>query len=205
MRAQAISDGSDTKARQHENHVKRYGAATGWFTEFIFQIASAWYSISKEYASRVHSWDFKDLPAPYLISQPRNNRNLQECQYMEKISLCGDDCLSCPRYQAKTDDELKRVSELWYKVGWRNRVVGNDEIVCTGCSSHKQCTYHLVECIRLHEIDQCNECAEFPCNKVNTMLEISEKSRIKCKEVCTPEEYAQLEKAFFHKEINLKK
>ncbi len=25
---------------------------------------------------------------------------------MEKITLCGDNCLACPRYLAKTDAEL---------------------------------------------------------------------------------------------------
>lgn len=27
------------------------------------------------------------------------------------ISVCGDDCAVCPRYLAKTDEELKRVAE----------------------------------------------------------------------------------------------
>ncbi len=28
---------------------------------------------------------------------------------MDKITLCGDNCLECPRYLAKTDDELKKL------------------------------------------------------------------------------------------------
>ena len=58
----------------------------------------------------------------------------------EKITLCGDNCLECPRYSAHIDEELKAVAELWYKAGWRDRVVSNEEIVCSGCSLHKQCT-----------------------------------------------------------------
>ena len=47
----------------------------------------------------------------------------------EKITLCGDNCIECPRYNAHTDEELKAVAELWYKVGWRACVVSNEEIV----------------------------------------------------------------------------
>ena len=31
---------------------------------------------------------------------------------MEKITLCGDNCLECPRYLAKTEDELAAAAEL---------------------------------------------------------------------------------------------
>ena len=111
----------------------------------------------------------------------------------DKITLCGDNCIYCPRYNARTDDELKHVAELWYKVGWRNKAVSNDEIRCTGCSSHKQCTYQLVECTKEHGVTKCNQCGEFPCGKIADMLKRSEEYRKKCKDVCTDEEYAALE------------
>lgn len=57
----------------------------------------------------------------------------------EKITLCGDNCIECPRYNAHSEAELKRVAELWYRVGWRDKVVTNEEITCSGCSSHKAC------------------------------------------------------------------
>ena len=41
----------------------------------------------------------------------------------EKITLCGDNCIECPRYNAHSDEELKAVAELWYKVGWRECLV----------------------------------------------------------------------------------
>lgn len=71
---------------------------------------------------------------------------------MEKITLCGDNCLEYPRYNALTDEELNKVAKLWYKVGWRDRVVSNEEIRCTGCSSDKQCTYKLVDCTKDHNV-----------------------------------------------------
>ena len=123
----------------------------------------------------------------------------------EKITLCGDNCIECPRYNAHSDEELRNVAELWYRVGWRERIVSNEEIKCEGCSSHKQCTYHLVECTKSHSVDKCNQCAEFPCEKISSMLERSKEYQKRCKEVCSDAEYEMLEKAFFDKEKNLRK
>lgn len=123
----------------------------------------------------------------------------------EKITLCGDNCLECPRYLAKTEEELNRVAELWYRVGWRDTIVSHNEISCTGCSSHKNCTYQLVECVHEHKVEKCNQCSEFPCDKINDMLKRSCEYKEKCKSVCSQEEYERLEKSFFHKLENLKK
>ena len=35
----------------------------------------------------------------------------------ERITLCGDNCIECPRYNAHSEAELKRVAELWYTLG----------------------------------------------------------------------------------------
>lgn len=124
---------------------------------------------------------------------------------MEKITLCGDDCLSCPRYSARTREEREKVAELWYRTGMRDRIVPPEEMACTGCSSHKQCTYGLVDCTRAQGVEKCNQCGEFPCEKLAAMLERSKRTQETCRAVCTPEEYAALERAFFHKEENLRK
>lgn len=124
---------------------------------------------------------------------------------MEKITLCGDDCFCCPRYLAKTEEELAKAAELWYRAGFRNKIVSNDEIRCTGCSSHKQCTYHLVDCIKENGVEKCNQCQSFPCEKICNMLKRSDLYKAKCKEVCSDEEYRMLESSFFNKEENLKK
>lgn len=122
---------------------------------------------------------------------------------MKKITLCGDNCLECPRYLAKTEEELNRVAELWYRVGWRDRIMPADEISCTGCSSHKDCTYRLVECVKEHRVEKCNQCSQFPCEKIDSMLKRSRNYKKKCKELCSQEEYEMLEKSFFNKEENL--
>ncbi len=123
----------------------------------------------------------------------------------EIITLCGDNCLECPRYNAQDAAKLKAAAELWYRVGWRDHIVSNEEIACSGCSSHKQCTYNLVDCINEHHVCKCNQCAYFPCDKISNVLERSKKYQKKCSEVCSAEEYEMLEKAFFNKEKNLKR
>lgn len=123
----------------------------------------------------------------------------------ELITICGDCCDVCPRYTAKSEEELEAVARLWYRVGWRDTIVTKDEIKCTGCSSHKECTYQLVSCVKDHQVDKCNQCVEFPCNKIHIMLDKTKKSQELCKSLCMPEEFNILSKAFFEKEINLMK
>lgn len=124
---------------------------------------------------------------------------------MEKITLCGDDCLACPRYQARTREEQEKAAELWYRTGMRNSIVPPEEMACTGCSSHKECTYGLVACTRAHGVEKCSQCGAFPCGKIASVLEKSAKIQEKCRAVCSMAEYAALENAFFHKEENLRK
>ena len=45
-------------------------------------------------------------------------------------------------------------------------IVSNEEIKFEGCSFHKQCTYHFVECTKAYSVDKCNRCAEFPFEKI---------------------------------------
>lgn len=99
----------------------------------------------------------------------------------------------------------KKVAELWFRIGWRDIIVPIDEIKCSGCSSHKQCTYHLVECTKENNVVKCNQCTLFPCHKINDMLRRSNEYEKKCREVCTDEEYHMLKASFFNKEQNLQK
>ena len=123
----------------------------------------------------------------------------------DKITLCGDNCVYCPRYNAHDENNLNDVAKLWYKVGWRDKIVTNEEIRCNGCSSHIKCTYQLIDCIKGRDIDKCNQCHEFPCEKIERMLNQMKIYQKKCREVCSDKEYTELEKAFFEKERNLQK
>ncbi len=123
----------------------------------------------------------------------------------ELIALCGDDCMKCPRFNAKTDEELNSLAELWYRIGWRDSVLTGAEMRCGGCSPDKKCSYGLVECTALHKVIRCKECGEFLCGKIDELLERSRFYEAKCAEVCTEKELEALRAAFFNKEINLGK
>lgn len=43
-------------------------------------------------------------------------------------------CIECPRYNAHSEAELRDVAELWYRTGWLDTVLSNDEIACRACS-----------------------------------------------------------------------
>ena len=121
----------------------------------------------------------------------------------ELIALCGDNCAECPRYLARSDEELQAVAELWCRIGWRDKILPGEEMRCAGCTPGKQCTYRLVDCTRAHGVDTCGSCDEFPCGKIEEMLNRSAQYQRICRERCSETEYAALERAFFQKEKNI--
>lgn len=118
---------------------------------------------------------------------------------MEKITLRGDNCLKCPRYLARTNSELEKVAQLWIRIGWKDKSVPIDKIKCSGCSSHKQCTYHLMGCTKENKAEKCNQCSQFPCHKMDDKLQRPNVYEKKCREVCTDEEYHMLKSYFLIK------
>lgn len=128
---------------------------------------------------------------------------------MQKITAaCGNDCSACPRYVAppyeKSDEELKYTAELWLEIGYRDRLVSNEEISCIGCRPENWCRYLVVKCCEDKGIKNCSECAEFPCDNIRECFAVTKSFEPKCREVCTEAEYEQIKKAFFEKEENLK-
>lgn len=123
----------------------------------------------------------------------------------DKITLCGDNCIYCPRYNAKTEEELNKVAELWYRVGMRDRIMSADEMRCSGCTPNKVCGYNLIDCIGEHSVEKCNQCIEFPCGKIRKMLDLEKQYKETWRAKCSENEYALFEKAFFQKEENLRK
>ena len=129
---------------------------------------------------------------------------------MEKlIAACGNDCAACPRYvkhpYEKTADELRHTAELWMKIGYRDHIVTNAEISCTGCKPENWCRYRVIKCCEDKGISACASCQEYPCGNIKECFEITKSFEPKCREVCTDDEYRQLKKAFFEKEKNLGK
>ena len=123
------------------------------------------------------------------------------------LAACGNDCSACPRYTAhpyeKSEEELHRTAELWMKIGYRDHVVSNEEIACTGCKPENWCRYRVVKCCEGKGIKICSSCPEYPCDSIRDCFEGTSSFEPKCRQVCSDAEYAALEKAFFEKEVNL--
>lgn len=131
---------------------------------------------------------------------------LSELQNARPVySVCGDDCAVCPRFLARTEDELRETAAFWHRAGWRDHAVSNDEIRCAGCGSRGVCSFMLLPCVRAHGVAACRECPENPCDKVRDMLERSEAKRQQCRAACESDaEYRMLCRAFYEKESNLR-
>lgn len=123
---------------------------------------------------------------------------------MDKIiAACGNDCSSCPRYLPKTEEELRHTAELWMKIGYRDHVVSNEEISCGGCTINNWCRYNVIQCTTQKNISNCGECDVYPCENIKQCFQVTKSFEPMCREVCSPEEYEQINKAFFQKQENL--
>lgn len=120
-----------------------------------------------------------------------------------RSSLCGDDCLLCPRYTAKDNVAKAQLAALWHRLGWRETVPTPDEMTCGGCSLTKPCAYGLTRCAAKRGAASCCSCADFPCERIEEMLRCSDEGQKRVKQLCSAAEYASLEQAFFHKRRNL--
>lgn len=123
------------------------------------------------------------------------------------IAACGNDCSACPRYVAhpfeKTDEQLRHTAELWMRIGYRDHVVSNQEISCTGCKPENWCRYRVVKCCEDLDISTCAGCPDYLCENMKKCFEVTRSFEPKCREACTEQEFEQINKAFFEKEKNL--
>ena len=91
------------------------------------------------------------------------------------------------------------------KIGYRDHIVTNEEISCTGCKPENWCRYLVIKCCEDKKIPTCAYCLEYPCDRIRECFEITKSFEPQCQKVCTDEEFRQLRKAFFEKEKNLEK
>ena len=127
---------------------------------------------------------------------------------MIKLACCGDDCNYCPRYTGTINNDkeaLSRTAEIWYSMGWRDRVLSPDEMKCSGCLSLKECMYGIKECCEKKQIANCGYCAEMPCGKLKEMFKRTKKYKKISKSILSKEEYNILKAAFWVKEKKLNK
>lgn len=124
------------------------------------------------------------------------------------LAACGNDCAVCPRYVAppyeKTEEQLQHTAELWMKIGYRDHIVSNEEISCTGCKVDNWCRYKVAACVQEKGIENCGQCELYPCDNMKECFEVTSSFAPSCKQVCTDEEYDTIRRAFFEKEKNLK-
>ncbi len=92
---------------------------------------------------------------------------------------------------------------MWFRIGYRDTVVSNEEIACTGCKPENWCRYNVVGCCQKKGIETCADCPEYPCGNLKKCFEVTASFIPRCREVCTQQEFGQMEKAFFEKEKNL--
>lgn len=132
---------------------------------------------------------------------------------MIPIGCCGDDCSYCPRYTGTVNNDreaLTRVAELWFRMGWRDRILLPEEMICYGCISVKNCIFGIKECCSQKHIDNCGYCSDMPCNRLKGMLDGIKENRKKIEAlikegVVKEEENKALDKAFWLKEERLKR
>ena len=120
------------------------------------------------------------------------------------LSVCGDDCAVCPRYLARTEEELHQTAVLWHKVGWRDHVVAGHEIRCRGCGTRGSCAFLLMPCLREKGLTRCQDCKAYPCDKIASMLTRSAQKEAQCRAACGDDRlFAMLRRAFYEKERNM--
>jgi hypothetical protein len=124
-------------------------------------------------------------------------------QTNKKVSFCGDVCSECPRYIAtiaNDNNALISFAELWFRLGFRPKVVNPEKIKCFGCSKEMACSNGINDCEHLDTIMNCGECEIFPCEKINAVFEKTDTVDKNCKDKCSEMEYNMLRKAFFVKQ-----
>lgn len=123
--------------------------------------------------------------------------------YNNIISFCGNNCSSCPRYkatQANDNERLEQLAELWFRVGFRDKIVSANEMRCNGCTVETNCSYKINNCKHRGNNNNCGECDFFPCDKISIAFEKANVYKMSCKLKCTDNELFILEKSFFSKE-----
>jgi len=130
-----------------------------------------------------------------------------------KLSLayCGNDCTKCPRYVATQSgdvEQLKDVAALWYRVGYRDRIVSPEEISCEGCGSATWCRWGIKECAEGRGVANCGACDDYPCARVQKAFDSQVGFTTPIEGRCFPEDFARLDSArngAFAKKQNLER
>ena len=125
-----------------------------------------------------------------------------------KVAYCGDNCEACPRYIATINcskEKLIEAMNLSKKVGWNLEKNDPEEFKCQGCQDIEICEYNVKECCIEKNLDNCGQCYNYPCSRIERAFEITHGYAEKFTHILTPEEYNVYYKAYFLKKENLDK
>jgi hypothetical protein len=125
---------------------------------------------------------------------------------MLKLAPCGDDCNFCPRYlatQSGDEEQLKEASLLWQIVGWRDVDAPLEDMKCNGCATLETCPLGFIECVRERNIDNCGECPDYACERMEKIFENNIKEAVICREKFTEKDYDLFRRAFWDKKERL--
>ena len=119
------------------------------------------------------------------------------------IGICGDSCVDCPRYIAAESGNAKAlegVKAWWVRLGLRTEDFPAGEMACTGCRPENVCAYPEIRaCAQKRRLKNCGLCDAYPCGLVAAAFEKTAEFRTRAASICTPEEFAALDRAFFRK------
>ncbi len=124
---------------------------------------------------------------------------------MERLTFCGIDCNFCPRYIATksgSEEKLKSVAGLWFKCGWRDKVVPANEMVCRGCLTMNWCRFGIRECAMERKMENCGKCRDYPCDKIHKAFENIDPYSKKAKKCVQQRNLNKCKMPFFSKKID---
>ena len=117
----------------------------GWLREEEEQNNSISFGDLAIYCEKCESFVMK-LTSDYCRSvaqteSARHGISEDDIRYWRK-----DDRIAFLHPYEKTETELRHTAELWMKIGYRDHIVTNEEIACTGCKPENWCRYQVVKC-----------------------------------------------------------
>ncbi len=124
-----------------------------------------------------------------------------------RLGACGDRCDVCPRFVAtETNDThlFRKIMRLYVKAGLRKDSDPIESLQCRGCSPKNACAYQAVrDCAWARKKNNCGECSEYPCQKIRDVFQRAEIAQRTFIELCSKDEFALFEEAFFRKKMYL--
>lgn len=98
----------------------------------------------------------------------------------QMLSYCGIDCSACPAYQATQANDIEKLTTLAGQ--WFDGATDYSIVVCDGCKGEGRVMKWCAECPTRacaieRELENCAYCADFGCEKLLKVFEMSDEPR----------------------------